>query len=73
MYLLVHDNCPSFTAEECRLVVGHLNLPCMFTNPASFQGLMVEGCFMALKSNYLTEEVKNDNQTESMTSGRALN
>ena len=44
-HVIVHDNCPSFVTAECKSLLNYLNVPYMLTAPASFQALVVEGCF----------------------------
>ena len=53
-HVFIHDNCPAFATEEVNKLLAHLNVPCLMTAPASFQGLVVEGCFQVLKGTILS-------------------
>jgi hypothetical protein len=44
-HILIHDNCPSFASHDVQAVLSHFNVPCLFTAPASFKALPVEGIF----------------------------
>ena len=55
-HVLMHDNCPAFVAAESKKVLTHLNIPCLLTSSSSFQALVVEGCFEALKATKIQEK-----------------
>lgn len=56
-HILMHDNCPSFSTLEVQRILAHNNVPCLFTAPASFKALPVEGVFQVLKSTILESKL----------------
>jgi transposase len=63
--VVVLDNCPSHTSRNVKKVIKHLSIPALFTAPASFVCLPVEGFFAAIKGKeHNLEKISKDLQDE---------
>ena len=59
---IVLDGNPSHTSKATRRVLGHLGVEIMYSSPASFQCLPIEGLFEMLMARNIVLEKDNRNR-----------
>ena len=62
-HILLLDNCPSHKTDMVRNVLHNLEFPTVYSAPASFLAIPVEGVFGALKGKNLMNEEDLDQET----------
>ena len=62
-HILLLDNCPSHKTDMVRDVLHQLQFPTVYTAPASFLAIPVEGLFGAMKAKNLIYEADPDDET----------